>query len=546
MVETETITFTKMMQRGLDGFGINEHNLLVLEDILIQWVDPRGGGRRCITNGYIDIDEDGRVQTFQSPRLVKLIPSSIGQLKHLRQLVLDLDDTMTSLPEEIGNLSNLAILQLTGGEGITTLPFIGRLRALEDLVITCKGITTLPSIGRLRALRNLEISCKGITTLPFIGRLRALKYLRITCKRITTLPHSIGQSQNLQTLNLNDAKQLTQLPDKIGNLSQLIVLSLDSSGVESLPPSIGQLHNLEELYLNYTTQLKQLPDEIGSLGNLVKLHLFESGVESLPRSIGLLQNLLTLDLSSTAQLTQLPDEIGNLSQLITLYLDDNGVTCLPRSIGRSIGRLHNLQQLYLRWTSQLTQLPDEIGNLGNLVILRLVDSGVESLPSSIGQLQALRALDLRGTRHLVQLPDEIGNLGKLVALRLEGSRVESPPSLIEYSLACSRFRSRALMVSPTGNHEWPTIRQNQWPIILENATHTFRAHGRNCYDTMEENGEFSGDDEEEKLRGLEAHDAIYRLLLTDCYRESFVEMLINRNNQQNKKRKLNLQRDSMS
>ena len=502
MVETETITFTKMMQRGLDGFGINEHNLLVLEDILIQWVDPRGGGRRCITNGYIDIDEDGRVQTFQSPRLVKLIPSSIGQLKHLRQLVLDLDDTMTSLPEEIGNLSNLAILQLTGGEGITTL--------------------------------------------PFIGRLRALKYLRITCKRITTLPHSIGQSQNLQTLNLNDAKQLTQLPDKIGNLSQLIVLSLDSSGVESLPPSIGQLHNLEELYLNYTTQLKQLPDEIGSLGNLVKLHLFESGVESLPRSIGLLQNLLTLDLSSTAQLTQLPDEIGNLSQLITLYLDDNGVTCLPRSIGRSIGRLHNLQQLYLRWTSQLTQLPDEIGNLGNLVILRLVDSGVESLPSSIGQLQALRALDLRGTRHLVQLPDEIGNLGKLVALRLEGSRVESPPSLIEYSLACSRFRSRALMVSPTGNHEWPTIRQNQWPIILENATHTFRAHGRNCYDTMEENGEFSGDDEEEKLRGLEAHDAIYRLLLTDCYRESFVEMLINRNNQQNKKRKLNLQRDSMS
>ena len=158
------------------------------------------------------------------------------------------------------------------------------------------------------------------------------------------------------------------------------------------------------------------------------------------------------------------------------------------------------------------------------------------LPRPIGQLQNLRLLDLRGTRQLRQLPDEIGNLGKLADLRLGDSRVESLPSSIENSLACSRFMSRALTVSPTGNHERLKILQNQWPIILENVTHTFWAHDSPYY--------YHGLHEEP--RGLEAHDAIFRLLLTNCYRESFVQMLINRNDQQNKKRILNLQRDSMS
>ncbi len=291
------IDFSTMMKihflndRGLERFGINEHDLLVLEDILMHWVHPGGIRYMHYDEGFINIDQDGRVRLFKNPRLVK-IPSSIGRLKHLQSLTLYLDDTMTSLPDEIGNLSNLVVLTLGGGKRITTLPFIGRLKALQELSIVHLGIT-------------------------------------------------------------------------------------------SLPPSIGRLQNLQMLYLV---------------------------------------------------------------------------------------------------TMQSLQFPDEFGNLGKLTFVRY-ELGLRSL-------------------------------------------IESLPSSIEYSLACSRFRSRALTVSPTGNHEWPTIHQNQWPIILENATHTFRAH------VIEEH--FT------PLRGLEAHDAIYRLLLTDCYRESFVEMLINHNNQQNKKRKLNL------
>ena len=246
-------------------------------------------------------------------------------------------------------------------------------------------------------------------------------------------------------------------------------------------------------------------------------------IESLPAYIDRLQALQNLDLSLSSQLRNLPKEIGNFNHLIRLNLCDSLIESLPPSIGK----LQNLKLLRLWHTKQLTCLPEEIGDLGSLVNLDLGFSGITSLPPSIGRLQSLQELDLRETEQLTSLPEEIGNLGSLILLELSGSGVTTLPPSIEYALACSRFRSRAAMASPN-------LKTLRWPIVFENAklaTHVFRPYDEitqeDFFDFFEPEYLTTIDEREKRLKGLEPHDAMYRFLVD--YRESFLDVLIDRN-----------------
>ena len=68
------------------------------------------------------------------------------------------------------------------------------------------GLTTLPdAIGQLSQLRELYLSGNQLTTLPdSIGQLVRLKTLYVQNNQLTMLPDSIGQLINLQTLYLQN------------------------------------------------------------------------------------------------------------------------------------------------------------------------------------------------------------------------------------------------------------------------------------------------------------------------------------------------------
>ncbi len=61
--------------------------------------------------------------------------------------------------------------------------------------------------------------------------------------------------------------------------------------IKSLHPSIGELQSLKTLNLPYTRELTSLPEEIGNLGNLIKLRLYGSAITSLPPSSGRLRSI---------------------------------------------------------------------------------------------------------------------------------------------------------------------------------------------------------------------------------------------------------------
>jgi hypothetical protein len=179
--------------------------------------------------------------------------------------------------------------------------------------------------------KEVILNYKNLTALPeSIGNLTKLETLDFANNKLTALPESIGNLTNLKILDLS-MNDLTALPESIGNLTKLETLDFANNKLTALPESIGNLTNLETLDL-YMNKLTKLPESIGKLTNLETLNLYGNGLLALPESIGNLTNLKTLDLYGN-ELIKLPESIGNLTNLKTLDLYANELTELPESIG---------------------------------------------------------------------------------------------------------------------------------------------------------------------------------------------------------------------
>lgn len=67
-----------------------------------------------------------------------------------------------------------------------------------------------------------------------------------------------------------------------------------------------------------------------------------------------------------------------------------------------------------------TELPQTVGHLSDLKLLRIMESKIEALPDEIGQLTSLNKLDF-SFNPLRKIPDAIGQLRQLKILRLSGN-----------------------------------------------------------------------------------------------------------------------------
>jgi len=132
------------------------------------------------------------------------------------------------------------------GLSLTILPEdIGKLAQLELLNLAYNRLTSLPAeIGQLTELIKLELLFNRVAKLPpEIGKLTSLEYLSLYGNKLTTLPPEIGDLENLTTLNLEN-NQLTFLPPEFGKLTNLTRLEMNSNGLTVLPVEITQLTNL--------------------------------------------------------------------------------------------------------------------------------------------------------------------------------------------------------------------------------------------------------------------------------------------------------------
>ncbi|NBS62562.1 MAG: hypothetical protein EBT26_11100, partial [Microbacteriaceae bacterium] len=158
------------------------------------------------------------------------------------------------------------------------------------LSLSYNGLTSIPpEIGRLTNLTRLSLSNNRFTSIPpEIGRLTNLTYLRLDNNQLTSIPPEIGRLTNLTGLSLS-YNGLTSIPPEIGRLTNLTELWLIHNQLSSIPPEIGRLTNLTDLRLD-NNQLTSIPPEIGQLRNLILFQIQDNPIDHIPPNVARLLN----------------------------------------------------------------------------------------------------------------------------------------------------------------------------------------------------------------------------------------------------------------
>jgi leucine-rich repeat protein SHOC2 len=128
-----------------------------------------------------------------------------------------------SLPESIGNLSNLKVLRLYGALDPTDLSDTNK-------PIPPSKVKSLPgTIGKLQNLEELDLGRNRIKSIPSqIASLQKLKRLALDHNDIQELPAFVGNLKNLQELSVCDNGGI-KLPTSLSNLSGLKIFMGNNS-----------------------------------------------------------------------------------------------------------------------------------------------------------------------------------------------------------------------------------------------------------------------------------------------------------------------------
>ncbi len=255
----------------------------------------------------------------------------------------------------------------------------------------------------LLALTELDFSNMGLKKFPSkLCFLKNITSLILSQNKLLELPKEIVNFNTLEILILT-FNQITLTSDQkiwLGDLKSkgcLILVDPNWINMEELSSNIIQKENSnsEDAWMQ---RLWDWADEkdISDL-QWVEDAFVEGDGEwiGLPRNKESLVTLAELRIINDDSLTNLPDEIGRLTNLIKLYIVNKQLIKLPNTIGD----LKNLTELIV-WGNQLKELPEDMGNLVNLENLNLGANNLKKLPKKIENLSNLARLHLEDNPNL--------------------------------------------------------------------------------------------------------------------------------------------------
>lgn len=266
---------------------------------------------------------DIRFNDYEKLNVLFLDLSKKKNVKSIRLNIHDLD----SLPNSLYTITSLENLEFWTSKLKVISEDIKNLKNLERLRIhEAQMLLDLPnSIGKLNALKILEIDEGNYygpvkRNLEQIGKLTSLEYLRLANFPIK-IPDNFDQLKNLKLVEIYNHFQWYEIDLK--NITKnKSIKSLMLTGVKEIDlDNISNLQSMEELYLGPRTDLG-LIQKFSKLDNLQRL-MITSGDESIPGAIGLCTNVNFLILRNCEQVKELPIEINNLKKLKLLVLRNN-------------------------------------------------------------------------------------------------------------------------------------------------------------------------------------------------------------------------------
>ena len=187
-------------------------------------------------------------------------------------------------------------------------------------------------------------------------------------------------------LNLDEAEEVTELPETLDQLVNLDTLSLDGCGLTSLPECISNLLELRRLYC-CRNKLKTLPEGLRNCTKLEELCIDENGIRSLP---DIFENMSEFNLLEAQgnKLKNLPSSLRHRPNLKIVDLTGNRVQKLDEIYSTEMVELFMDDNLLegegLEW----------LGNLKNLSQVELSANRLKTLPYSLSRLRKLKLLNV--------------------------------------------------------------------------------------------------------------------------------------------------------
>lgn len=244
-----------------------------------------------------------------------------------KQEIVDLSGlSLDSLPNPTINVSYICKLDLSNNN-LEIIPesLTARLLNVVLLDVHSNQLKYLPnSLGCMSKLKVLNISGNMIGTLPkSIENCRALEELNANFNKLTKLPDTMGfELTRLQKLSVNSNK-LVFLPYSISHMTSLRVIDARLNCLRSLPDGLENLINLQILNVSQNFQyLQSLPYAVGLLMSLVELDCSYNRITSLPDSLGCLKKLQKLSVHGNPLVSPPMEVVEQSLEAVKAYLSD--------------------------------------------------------------------------------------------------------------------------------------------------------------------------------------------------------------------------------
>ncbi|CAL5346391.1 unnamed protein product [Camellia sinensis] len=307
------------------------------------------------------------------PDIYGSIPKSLGNLRLLQYLSLQGNNLMSgsssSSPElsfltSLVNCKDLNVLPINHNPLDDILPTtIGNLSAsLEKIDADSCGIKgNIPSeIGNISNLAFLNLQQNGLTgfipsTIKALGKLQILD---LSNNRLQgSIPDDICQLKNLGDLRLNQNELFGLIPECLGNITSLRYLYLNSNKLTFvIPTRLSNLKDILEINLSSNSLNDNLPPQLGSFRVAILMDFsMNQFTGKIPSTIIGLQNLVTLSLAHNKLQGSIPDSFGSMVSLEFLDLSYND---LSNVIPKSLETLSHLSYLNISFNKLRGQIPN--------------------------------------------------------------------------------------------------------------------------------------------------------------------------------------------
>ena len=273
-----------------------------------------------------------RIQSSGTKVLTGSLPSRLGMLSDMTQVILTGNTLNGNIPVSYSNWAQLQILDLSDN-GLS-----GQLNA---------------ALGPFLQATTIDLSGN-----QFRGP--------IPSGLVIEGGSGGGESNdnlNLQTLTLDD-NRFSSIPNSFEKLQGLKHLGLNRNRLTTFPMAISSMRQLETLDLSFNTMAGGLPTSLSALATTLQDFSLGNNAMTGPLIAQLFElvNLkIRLDLSDNQFTGPLPTLIGNLVQLQGLYL--NGNPGLTGMVPSQLANLNQLSTIHIENTGLTGTIPNQVCNL---------------------------------------------------------------------------------------------------------------------------------------------------------------------------------------